>query len=104
VQDLLSGEALFTASCNKGCVDIVLKKREIDPAFDHVMNNADSPSSSVAEPNDWQTVPATEYDAQGKPIASPQSPGTGKQDFYPDAGKPIHTPASQHKSAAPSGR
>jgi hypothetical protein len=120
VEDLLSGETLFSLPCNKDCVEMFLKKRWIDPAFDYVMNNADepaalekayvqmqselapkatAPASSVTEPNDWQTVPVTEYDAQGKPIASPQSPGTGKQYYDPDTGKPIQAPASQHKSA-----
>jgi len=135
VQDLLSGETLFSLPCNKGCVDVVQKKIWIDPAFDYVLSSADkpvaleksyvqmqpelehkvtSPASSVAEPNDWQTVPATEYDAQGKPIASRKSPGTGKQYFDPNTGKPIQidavtgeriqSPASQRKPAAPSGR
>ena len=98
-----------------------LKKEWIDPAFDYVMNNADepvalekayaqmqselapkatAPASSVAEPNDWQTVAVPEYDAQGKPIASPQ------QKIYldPNTGERIQAPASQHKPAPPSGR
>lgn len=110
VQDLLSGETLFSVNCNKGCVEMFLKAEWIDPVFDYVMNNASkplelekryaqmeselapkatSPASSVGEPNDWQTIAGPEYDAQGKPIASPHPPGTGKQDFYPDTGKPI---------------
>jgi len=119
VRDLLSGETLFSLPCNKDCVEEFQKRQFVDPAFDYVMNNADepvalgkqyvqmqsdlahkttAPASSVAEPNDWQTVPAREYDAQGKPIASPQSPGTGKQDFYPDTGKPIRAPGPKHKT------
>lgn len=54
---------------------------------------------SIENPNDWQTVPDKEWDAQGKPIASP------KQKTYldPNTGEPIQAPASQHKSATPSG-
>jgi len=113
VQDLLSGETLFSLQCNKDCVEMLQKSEWIDPAFNYVMNNADEPvalgkqfvqmqselhkatvpDSSVAEPNDWKTVPAKEYDAQGKPIQ-----------IDPVTGERIQTPASQHKPAPPSRR
>ena len=139
VQDLLSGETLFSVSESQiGSGSTAKRTGENLDAFrflflprvwDYVMNNADkpvalekayaqmeselapkatAPASSVAEPKDWQTVPATEYDAQGKPIASPKSRGTGKQYYDPDTGKPIQidpvtgediqSHASQHKS------
>jgi hypothetical protein len=128
VQDLLSGDTLFSVSASQfGSGSTARRTGEdldavkvvfLPQVWDYVMNNADkpveiekelaridsknslkatAPASSVAEPNDWQTLPAKEYEAQGKPISSPQSPGTGKQDFYPDTGKPIQAPASQHK-------
>jgi hypothetical protein len=75
---------------------------------------AASPASSVAGPNDRKTIPVKEYDSQGKPIASPQSRGTGTQYYDPVTGKPIQidpltgediqSHASQHKSTTPSGR
>jgi len=144
VEDLLSGETLFSVSASQIGSGRTAKRTGLDldavrvtllpRVWDYVLINADepvalgkeyiqmesdlaqkatAPASSVAEPNDWQTVPATEYDAQGKPIASPklprtgkqyydpvtgkpiaspQPPGTGKQDFYPDTAKPIQAP------------
>ena len=123
VEDLLSGETLFSVSASQIGSGRTAKRTGLDldavrvtllpRVWDYVLINADepvalgkeyiqmesdlaqkatAPASSVAEPNDWQTVPATEYDAQGRPIASPQSPRTGKQDFYPDTGKPIQAP------------
>jgi len=40
VRDLLSGETLYSANCNKDCVDVLLKSSKVDPAFDYVMKNA----------------------------------------------------------------
>jgi hypothetical protein len=113
VRDLLSGDTLFSVNCTKDCVEELQKMQFVDPAFNYVMNNADepvalgkqyvqmqselhkatAPASSVAVPNDWKTVPAKEYDAQGKPIQ-----------IDPVTGERIQAPASQHKPAPPSRR
>jgi len=120
VQDLLSGETLFSVSASQFGSGSTTKRTGLDleifrfrflpRVWDYVMNNASepveleqeyaqmqsdlspkasSPASTIAEPNGWQTVPAKEYDAQGKPITSPQSPGTGKQYLDPTTGAPI---------------
>ena len=127
VQDLLSGETLFTASesqtgsgsnAKRTGLDLdIIRFRFLPRVWDYVLNNADEPvalqkeygrlesdlapkaitsSPSAAEPNDWHSLPVTEYDAQGKPITSPESPGRRKQDYYPDTVKPTQSPTSKH--------
>ena len=43
VQDLLSGETLFSANCTKDCVAEMQKLMFVNPAFDYVINNASKP-------------------------------------------------------------
>ena len=76
VQDLLSGETLFSVPCAGDCAEEILKKVWIDPAFDYVINNASEPLElekayalveSKSSPK--ATAPAvTEFGAQGNPI------------------------------------
>jgi hypothetical protein len=77
VQDLLSGETLFSANCAKDCE--IPKLTFVDPAFDYVMNNP-------SEPLELEKAYAQ---------MESEMPPSG---FIPDA------PASQHKSAPPSRR
>jgi len=118
VQDLLSGETLFSVNITDDYGE-ALQPRFFPRVWDYVMNNASepvelekewaltesknppkatSPASAVAEPNDRQTLPATEYDAQGKPTASPQQ----KIYFDPMTGEALRAHPSQHKSPPPS--
>ncbi|WP_146071962.1 hypothetical protein [Bryocella elongata] len=90
VKDVLSGETLFSVrGKDADAFRIVFLPR----VWDYVMNNADeplelekeysrvnsepapqaaAPAFPEARPKDLQTLPAPEYDAQGKPITSPQ--------------------------------
>ncbi len=91
VQDLLSGESLFTVDCNKDCIEVLLKMNWIDPAFDYVMKNADEPRDLEKAYVDVQSVLKSKTQSQPLPHSG-QPP-----DFIPD------TPSSQHKSPSPSG-
>jgi hypothetical protein len=77
VQDLLSGEALLSVDCTKGCD--LLKLRLVSPAFDYIMDNASIPKEVEEE---W---------------AHTESSCKKASDSI------SNVPASQRKSAPPSG-
>jgi hypothetical protein len=78
VQDLLSGETIVSNQCNKDC--LLLKSNLVNTEFDYVMNNTSIPVDVLKEWGDTES-----------------SYKKASDDFIPDA------PASQHKSAPPSG-
>ena len=79
VQDLLSGESLFSANCAGGC--LAVKPVYTDAAFDYVLKNASEP---------LELEKAYLYYMKSETPTKSAPP--------PDA------PASQHKSAPPSSR
>jgi hypothetical protein len=101
VQDLLSGETLFSTKCTGDCVESVLKLELVDPAFDYIMNNASIPMEVekkwALKESSWQkafdsisNAPAsqpksalpsavTQWDAQGNPIPSKYPPKSAPQ-------------------------
>ena len=78
VQDLLSGEALFSTSDTGDCLE--LKPELVDPAFDYIMNNASVP---IEVEKKWALTESSWRKA---------------------CGSISKAPASQHKSAPPFGR
>jgi len=80
VQDLLSGESLFSENCTDGC-----KAQSVwtDRAFDYVMKNASEPIELIksyahyaSEIQSKSAFPSavTQWDAQGNPIPSKSPP------------------------------
>jgi hypothetical protein len=78
VRDLLSGENIVSNECTEGCE--FLKLNLVNTEFDYIMNNASIPVDVLKE---WGNTESSYKKAFGS---------------IPDA------PASQHKSAPPSGR
>ena len=110
VQDLLSGETLFSVPITDGHVE-ALQPRFFPRVWDYVMNNASEPlelekewtlTMELMSPPKSASPSVTQWDAKGNPIPDSKHPPSG---FIPDA------PASQHKgnpwdrpkSAPPSG-
>jgi hypothetical protein len=64
VEDLLSGETLFSANCTKDCE--VVEVMFVDKAFDYVMNNA-------SEPIELEKEMATYLESKSPPKSAPPS-------------------------------
>lgn len=80
IVDVLSGESLFSASCNKDCG--VLQDVWGDRAFDYVMKNASEPielekqyvrAQSILAPKS-ASPSVTQWDANGNPIPDAKHP------------------------------
>jgi hypothetical protein len=103
VQDLLSGETLFSVSCTGTCVEEFQKTQFVDPAFDYVMKNADEPRDLEKAYVDVQSVLKSKTQSQ----PAPPSGNKEKWDRFqidPATGEPIQVPKYPPESANPSGR
>jgi hypothetical protein len=113
VQDLLSGESLFSESCTGDCV--ALTSVWTDRAFDYVMKNASEPLELVksyahyaSEIQSKSASPSevTQWDAQGNPILSKSPaksvPSSGRIQIDPAKGERVSK--SPPKSVPSSGR
>jgi hypothetical protein len=89
VQDLPSGETLFSESCTEPCD--LLRERFADPAFEYVLKNASEPHELQDAYYNFQKY----LEKHGNPIPDPKHPASS---FGPGVS------ASQHNSAPTSGR
>jgi len=97
VQDLLSGETLFSVKCTDDCEAVKLSW--VKSAFDYVTNNASEPVeldkayALVESKSSPESAPATQWDAKGNPIPDPKHP--------PKSAPQRPTPKSIQKQASP---